>query len=94
MCRSKTLKSKGLVAEVRQILERFSGTTLIIESVPSGYKGESKVKLPHRWPHRRPSIEVCDPAFGKRTLFLYAEKPGAILRLLGMELAERGVIVA
>ena len=94
MCKSKTAEPKGLCAEVRKILEKFTGVSDIVESSPVGYKGEPKVKIPRRWPRRRPSIEVCDGTFGKRTLIVHAEQPGAILRLLGTKLAEKNIALA
>lgn len=85
----------GLAALVREIVEDMDG----IESVTSGSVrktyGPPKVKIPGRWPQRRVlPIVVSDRECGEREIIIRAEKAGAVARILGRQLAQRGVQVS
>jgi len=83
----------GLARDVHAALQQLSNVgKMTIGRDVRGYKGQPKVRLPGRWPHRRLVIVVCDK-YGQREVCVQAEKPGAIRRILSRRLRTMGVSV-
>ncbi len=96
-CKKQTQKQStcggGLTREVIRVLGGLYNVEKVIHGETRGYQGDKKVRIPKRWRNRCLHIFVCDAEDGERAVLVHALKPGAIGRILGKRLEERGIHV-